>query len=111
MFLILCNRSNKGIEDDEENNSGHGNGHGVRKIKISAIQQVNADIILTHHVKNWITKVLKSWIKKMKLSDNLYKILCKYMLVSTWYSMQDLSCDYWRHLFYLNTSFSNCQRG
>ena len=34
-------RSNKSIEEDDENSTGHGNGHGVRKIKISAVQQVN----------------------------------------------------------------------
>ena len=38
--LISLFRSNRSIEEDEENNAGHGNGHGVRKIKILAIQQV-----------------------------------------------------------------------
>ena len=32
-------RSNKNEEDEEESTS-HGSGHGVRKIKITAIQQV-----------------------------------------------------------------------
>ena len=37
--MLLIFRQNKSIDDDDES-TGHGNGHGVRKIKITAIQQV-----------------------------------------------------------------------
>ena len=38
--LLSTTRSNKNQEDIDDG-GGHGNGHGVRKIKITAIQQVN----------------------------------------------------------------------